>query len=41
MKRSRQDTQSKKNRINDDITASEVRLIGVDGEQIGIVSISE
>ncbi|MCG8311979.1 MAG: translation initiation factor IF-3 [Pseudomonadales bacterium] len=41
MKRSKQDAQSKKNRINDDITASEVRLIGVDGEQIGIVSISE
>jgi translation initiation factor IF-3 len=27
-------------RINEEITASEVRLIGVDGEQIGIVSLA-
>ncbi|AUM14834.1 translation initiation factor IF-3 [Ketobacter alkanivorans] len=32
---------SKKNRINDDITLTEVRLVGPDGEQIGIVSIDE
>ena len=32
---------SKRNRINDDITAGEVRLIGVDGEQIGVVTIEE
>jgi translation initiation factor IF-3 len=29
-----------KYRINDDITASEVRLIGIDGEALGILSIS-
>ncbi len=28
-------------RLNEEITASEVRLIGVEGEQIGIVSIQE
>lgn len=33
--------QEKRNRLNDDITASEVRLIGVDGEQVGVVSIEE
>ncbi|MBA55998.1 MAG: translation initiation factor IF-3 [Pseudomonadales bacterium] len=33
--------QSKKNRTNDEITCTEVRLIGGDGEQIGIVSIDE
>ena len=33
--------QAKRNRINDDITAVEVRLIGSDGEQIGIVTIEE
>lgn len=31
----------KRNRLNDDITASEVRLIGADGEQVGIVSIED
>jgi translation initiation factor IF-3 len=31
--------QDKRNRLNDDITAREVRLIGADGEQVGIVSI--
>ena len=33
--------QDKRNRLNDDITAVEVRLIGADGEQVGIVSIEE
>lgn len=33
--------QDKRNRLNDDITAVEVRLIGADGEQVGIVSISD
>ena len=33
--------QAKRNRINDDITATEVRLIGADGEQVGIVTIEE
>ncbi|MEX1237153.1 MAG: translation initiation factor IF-3 [Pseudomonadales bacterium] len=32
---------SKKTRINDDIEAKTVRLIGADGEQIGIVPIEE
>ncbi|MCU7916251.1 MAG: translation initiation factor IF-3 [Candidatus Thiodiazotropha sp. (ex Gloverina cf. vestifex)] len=32
---------AKKHRLNDDITVSEVRLVGVDGEQIGVVSIDE
>jgi translation initiation factor IF-3 len=32
---------AKKHRLNDDITASEVRLVGADGEQVGIVSIGE
>ncbi|MCU7846347.1 MAG: translation initiation factor IF-3 [Candidatus Thiodiazotropha sp. (ex Monitilora ramsayi)] len=32
---------AKKHRLNDDITATEVRLIGADGEQIGVVSIAE
>jgi len=31
----------KRNRLNDDITAREVRLIGADGEQVGIVSIDD
>ncbi|MES9965814.1 MAG: translation initiation factor IF-3 [Sedimenticola sp.] len=31
----------KKNRLNGEITAPEVRLIGADGEQVGIVSINE
>ncbi len=33
--------QDKRNRLNDSITAVEVRLIGHDGEQVGIVSIEE
>ncbi len=33
--------QGKRNRINDDITVTEVRLIGADGEQVGIVTIEE
>ena len=32
---------AQKNRINEDITAKEVRLIGIDGEQAGIVSSKE
>ena len=32
---------NKRNRINDDITLTEVRLIGADGEQVGIVSIED
>ena len=32
---------AQKNRINEDITAKEVRLIGIDGEQSGIVSLKE
>jgi translation initiation factor IF-3 len=32
---------AKKHRLNDDITVSEVRLIGADGEQIGVVPIEE
>ncbi|MES9902202.1 MAG: translation initiation factor IF-3 [Sedimenticola sp.] len=31
----------KKNRLNGDITAPKVRLIGADGSQVGIVSIAE
>jgi len=33
--------QDKRNRLNGDIAAPEVRLIGADGEQVGIVSIEE
>ncbi len=33
--------QEKRNRLNDEITAPEVRLIGVDGQQVGIVSLEE
>jgi len=33
--------QSDKARINDEITATEIRLIGKDGEQAGIVSLAE
>ena len=33
--------QDKRNRLNKDITATEVRLIGADGEQVGIVAIEE
>ncbi|NPU90719.1 MAG: translation initiation factor IF-3 [Gammaproteobacteria bacterium] len=32
---------SRKNRINDEITSREVRLIGADGSQLGVVSIAE
>ncbi len=32
---------SKKNRINDQIDVNEVRLIGADGEQVGIVAIDD
>ena len=32
---------NKRNRVNDDIAAAEVRLIGSDGEQVGIVTIEE
>ncbi len=32
---------AQKNRINEDITAKEVRLIDIDGEQAGIVSLKE
>jgi translation initiation factor IF-3 len=32
---------AKKHRLNDDITVTEVRLIGADGEQVGVVSIQE
>ena len=35
-----QDKDSRETRINEEITALEVRLIGVDGEQIGIVSLA-
>ena len=35
-----QDKDSRETRINEEITAPEVRLIGVDGEQIGIVSLA-
>lgn len=31
----------KRNRLNDDITAVQVRLIGADGEQVGVVSIED
>ena len=31
----------KKNRVNDDITAESIRLIGAEGEQLGIVSLVE
>lgn len=33
--------QDKETRINGDITASQIRLIGVDGEQLGIVSLNQ
>ena len=41
IKRSKNDAQKKKNRINDEITAQEVRLIDQDGEQVGIVGLAE
>ncbi len=34
-------TTAQKNRINEDITAKEVRLVGIEGEQIGVVSLRE
>ncbi|MDR2219782.1 MAG: translation initiation factor IF-3 [Methylobacillus sp.] len=33
--------QEKETRINEDITASQIRLIGVDSEQLGIMSLKE
>ncbi|HSI95687.1 MAG TPA: translation initiation factor IF-3 [Methylophilaceae bacterium] len=33
--------QDKETRINGDITASQIRLIGVDGEQLGIVGLTQ
>lgn len=33
--------QDKELRLNDEITASEIRLVGVEGEQIGIVSLAQ
>jgi translation initiation factor IF-3 len=33
--------QDKETRINGDITASQIRLIGVEGEQLGIVSLNQ
>ncbi|MEL0036269.1 MAG: translation initiation factor IF-3 [Gammaproteobacteria bacterium] len=33
--------QSRDNRINDDIDEAEVRLIGVDGESVGVVTIAQ
>ena len=33
--------QDKETRINGDITASQIRLIGVDGEQLGIVGLAQ
>ncbi|WP_423896038.1 translation initiation factor IF-3 [Candidatus Pelagadaptatus aseana] len=41
MNRDNSKGRSKKARINDQIEASEVRLIGADGEQVGIVSLDE
>ncbi|HEY7884444.1 MAG TPA: translation initiation factor IF-3 [Cellvibrionaceae bacterium] len=41
MKRDNAKGSSKKARINDQIEADEVRLIGADGEQVGIVSLAE
>jgi len=32
---------AKKHRLNDEITAREVRVIGEDGEQIGVISVDE
>ena len=37
IKRDKRGAQSKRNRINEDITGTEVRLIGSDGEQVGIL----
>ena len=32
---------SKRNRLNEEITASRIRLIAADGQQVGVVSIAE
>ncbi len=37
----KRDNKSKRSPINDEIQADQVRLIGADGEQVGIVSFSE
>ncbi|MEE4192525.1 MAG: translation initiation factor IF-3 [Halieaceae bacterium] len=37
----KRDTKSKRSPINDEIEADKVRLIGADGEQVGIVSLAE
>ncbi|MET1219618.1 MAG: translation initiation factor IF-3 [Glaciecola sp.] len=41
MKGANNKAQSDKARINDEINANEVRLIGKDGEQVGIVTLAE
>ncbi|MBE1288156.1 MAG: translation initiation factor IF-3 [Alteromonadaceae bacterium] len=41
MKGANKQGQSDKARINDEISAKEVRLVGKDGEQVGIVTLSE
>ena len=37
----KKDTKSKRSPINDEIVADKVRLIGADGEQVGIVTLAE
>lgn len=34
-------TDSKKSRVNDDITSPQLRLVGAEGEQVGIVSLEQ
>ncbi|XOV81381.1 MAG: translation initiation factor IF-3 [Aestuariibacter sp.] len=41
MKRGNNKPDTNKDRINHDITSNEVRLIGPDGDQLGVVSITE
>ncbi|MEN8814920.1 MAG: translation initiation factor IF-3, partial [Glaciecola sp.] len=41
MKGANNKAQSDKARINDEINVSEVRLIGKDGEQVGVVTLAE
>ncbi|HBU51285.1 MAG TPA: translation initiation factor IF-3, partial [Alteromonas australica] len=41
MKGANNKAQGDKARINDEIKAREVRLIGKDGEQVGVVSLAE
>ncbi|MCO6540396.1 MAG: translation initiation factor IF-3, partial [Gilliamella sp.] len=41
MKVSKRIQSTRAHKINDEITAREVRLTGVDGEQLGIVSLDE